>query len=132
VNESGSLLVKAEKIGKDSTLAHIMDLVEEASRSKSRGRTRRGHIHAMVHRLIAHSGPPFMFYLGMSSREILAVLLVVCADDIAVAVPLSFTAAIARTAKRGVIVKGSAALRTIVALEVHTDRQDRHADQRQA
>ena len=122
VNESGSLLVKAEKIGKDSTLAHIMDLVEEASRSKSRAE-RAADIFTQWYIALSLIAAGVMFYLGMSSREILAVLLVVCADDIAVAVPLSFTAAIARTAKRGVIVKGSAALEQLSRLRyVLTDK----------
>jgi Cd2+/Zn2+-exporting ATPase len=122
VNESGSLLVKAEKIGKDSTLAHIMDLVEEASRSKSRAE-RAADIFTQWYIAISLIAAGGMYLYGMSSREILAVLLVVCADDIAVAVPLSFTAAIARTAKRGVIVKGSAALEQLSRLRyVLTDK----------
>ena len=122
VNESGSLLVRAEKIGKDSTLAHIMGLVEEASRSKSRAE-RAADIFTQWYIALSLLAAGIMYLYGLSSREILAVLLVVCADDIAVAVPLSFTAAIARTAKRGVIVKGSAALEQLSRLRyVLTDK----------
>jgi Cd2+/Zn2+-exporting ATPase len=108
VNESGSLVVETEKIGKDSTLAHIMTLVEEASRSKSRAE-RVADTFTQWYIGISLVGSIILYLYGLSTNEILAILLVVCADDIAVAVPLAFTAAIARTAKRGVIVKGSAA-----------------------
>ncbi len=108
VNESGSLVVRAEKIGKDSTLARIMALVEEASRSKSRAE-RVADTFTQWYIGLSLAGSFALYLYGLSPNEILAILLVVCADDIAVAVPLAFTSAIARTAKRGVIVKGSAA-----------------------
>ena len=122
VNENGSLIVRAEKIGKDSTLAHIMALVEEASRSKSRAE-RMADIFTQWYIGASLVAVVFMYIYGLSSREILAILLVVCADDIAVAVPLAFTAAISRTAKRGVIVKGSAAFEQLSRLKyILTDK----------
>ncbi|MDE1975312.1 MAG: cation-translocating P-type ATPase [Patescibacteria group bacterium] len=122
MSESGSLIVRAEKIGKDSTLARIMALVEEASRKKSRAERAadtftQWYIGAT---LVASSA---MWYFGMTPNEILAILLVVCADDIAVAVPLGFTASIARAAKRGIIVKGSAAMEQLARMKyVLTDK----------
>jgi Cd2+/Zn2+-exporting ATPase len=109
INGSGSLVVRTEKIGADTTLSRIIALVEEASRRKSRAERAadtftKWYIAAV---LIASA---VMYFMGLSNIEILAVLLVVCADDIAVAIPLAFTAAISRMAKRGIIVKGSAAL----------------------
>ncbi len=122
VNESGSLLVKAEKIGADSTLARIMVLVEEASRSKSRAE-RMADTFTQWYIGLSLAASIIMYFAGLSTQEILAILLVVCADDIAVAVPLAFTAAIARIAKRGVIVKGSAALEQLSRLQyVLTDK----------
>jgi Cd2+/Zn2+-exporting ATPase len=122
VNENGSLVVRAERIGKDSTLARIMALVEEASRSKSRAE-RSADTFTQWYISLSLIASVAMYLCGLSLNEILAVLLVVCADDIAVAVPLSFTAAISRTAKRGVIVKGSAALEQLSRLRyVLTDK----------
>ncbi|MBU6231207.1 MAG: cation-translocating P-type ATPase [Patescibacteria group bacterium] len=108
VNDSGSLIVRTEKVGDDTTLARIIALVEEASRHKSKAE-RVADTFTQWYIAIMLIGSVALYLYGLSSIEILSILLVVCADDIAVAVPLAFTAAIARTAKRGVIVKGSAA-----------------------
>ncbi|MDE2041320.1 MAG: cation-translocating P-type ATPase [Patescibacteria group bacterium] len=116
VNESGSLIVKAQKVGKDTTLSRIIALVEEASRKKSRAE-RVADIFTEWYIAVVLVGSIILYIYGLSTTEILAILLVVCADDIAVAVPLAFTAAIARTAKRGVIVKGSAALEQLSRLK---------------
>lgn len=122
VNESGSLVVKAERVGKDSTLSRIMSLVEEASRSKSRAE-RAADKFTQWYIGLSLVGSIALFLFGLPPREILAILLVVCADDIAVAVPLAFTAAIARTARRGVIVKGSAAFEQLSRLRyILTDK----------
>ncbi|MDE2037808.1 MAG: cation-translocating P-type ATPase [Patescibacteria group bacterium] len=122
VNESGSLVVVAERIGKDSTLARIMALVEEASRKKSRAeRAADTFTQWYIGATLAASA--VMWAYGLSPNEILAILLVVCADDIAVAVPLAFTASIARAAKRGIIVKGSAAMEQLARMKyVLTDK----------
>jgi Cd2+/Zn2+-exporting ATPase len=109
VSQSGSLIVRAEKIGADTTLSRIIALVEEASRNKSRAE-RTADTFTQWYIGVSLLGSIALYVYGLSPNYILSILLVVCADDIAVAVPLAFTAAIARTAKRGVIVKGSAAL----------------------
>lgn len=106
LNESGSLLVRVERVGKDSTLEKLIGLVAEASRKKSRvetvaSRFTAWYIAAML------LGSLALYALIGRPQLVLAVLLVVCADDIAVAVPLSFTAAIARAARRGFLVKGA-------------------------
>jgi Cd2+/Zn2+-exporting ATPase len=122
VNEAGSLIVKAERVGADTTLAHIIDLIDEASRNKNKAerfadRFTQWYIGITLVASIA------MYYFGLTPRVILSVLLVVCADDIAVAVPLTFTAAISRAAKRGVIIKGSAALEQLSRLKyILTDK----------
>ncbi|MGC9605177.1 MAG: cation-translocating P-type ATPase [Minisyncoccia bacterium] len=109
MNESGSLVVKTERVGADTTLAKIIKLVEEAGRDKSQAE-RMADRFTQWYIFISLLASGFMWWYGLSPGEILAVLLVVCADDVAVAVPLAFTAGIARAAKDGVIVKGSAAL----------------------
>jgi len=122
VNESGSLIVRTEKVGADTTLARIIRLVEESSRAKSKAE-RMADRFTQWYILLSIVASVVMYLLGLSFREILAVLLVVCADDVAVAVPLAFTASIARSAKRGVIVKGSAAFEQLSKLKfILTDK----------
>lgn len=122
INQSGSLIVKVTKIGADTTLSKIIALVEEASRKKSKAERLAGtftkwYIVSVLFVSIA------LYLLGIAPQFILSILLVVCADDVAVAVPLSFTAAISGLAKRGVIVKGSSALEQVSRLKyVLTDK----------
>ncbi len=108
-NDAGSLIVRTEKVGKDTTLSKIVSLVEEASRGKNEAE-RAADRFTQWYIVLSLLASVAMFSLGLSSREILAILLVVCADDIAVAIPLAFTAAITLAAKRGVVVKGSSVL----------------------
>ncbi len=122
INQSGSMIVKVTKIGADTTLSKIIALVEEASRKKSKAERLAGtftkwYIVSVLFVSIA------LYLLDVSPQFILSILLVVCADDVAVAVPLSFTAAISGLAKRGVIVKGSSALEQVSRLKyILTDK----------
>jgi len=116
VNDSGSLIIRTEKVGRDTTLSKIISLVEEASRDKSPAervadRFTQWYIGATL--VISTA----LYIYGLPPSIILSLLLVVCADDIAVAVPLAFTAAISRSARRGVIIKGSAALEQLSRLK---------------
>lgn len=122
VNESGSLEVRTEKVGADTTLARIIALVDEASRNKSKAERAAG-VFTQWYIGIMFAVTIVLYVSGFSSQVILAILLVVCADDIAVAVPLAFTAGIASTARRGVIVKGSAAFEQLSRLKyILTDK----------
>ncbi len=102
---SGEVVVRVIAAGKDSTLEKIIRLVEESSGNKAKilgvaDRFTTGYI-------IASSIAAVLIYLASGQiKTILAFMLVVCADDIAVAVPLAFTAAMAKSARIGAIVKG--------------------------
>ena len=122
VNDSGSIIVKTEKVGADTTLARMIALVEEAGRDKNEAE-RAADRFTQWYISLSLLATVVMYFLGLSPREILAVLLVVCADDIAVAVPLAFTAAISHAAHRGVIIKGSSALEQLSKLKyILTDK----------
>jgi Zn2+/Cd2+-exporting ATPase len=105
-NELGSLVVKATKVGEDSTLSRIIALIEEASRSKAKTE-RIADVFTQWYIIIMLCSSVFLYIVTHNAAAVLSILLVVCADDIAVCVPLSFTIAIALGAKRGIIIKGS-------------------------
>ena len=122
MNESGSLIVKTEKVGADTTLSRMVALVEEASRDKNKAELAADKF-TQWYILISLVASIVMYVCGLPPKIILSVLLVVCADDIAVAVPLSYTAAIAYAARRGVIVKGSSAFEQLSKVKyVLTDK----------
>ena len=106
INESGSLIVIAQKIGHDTTLSKMIALVEEASRDKNEAE-RAADKFTQWYIIVALVVSVGLYLLKVDMKTILALLLVVCADDIAVAIPLAYTTAISYAARRGVIVKGS-------------------------
>ncbi len=106
INESGSLLVRAEKVGKESLFEKTLELVESASRKK--GKTERiADKFAFWYVILVFVSAGTIFAISRNFGLVLSVLLVTCADDIAVAVPLSFTIALSMAAKLGVLIKGS-------------------------
>ncbi len=109
INESGSLIVRTQKIGNDTTLSRIIKLIDESSREKNKVERLAGKF-AGWYISIAIIASISMYLFGVDPKIILAILLVVCADDIAVAVPLTYTIAMSSIARKGVIVKGSGAL----------------------
>lgn len=109
---SGSLRIKAEKVGKDTTLEKIIELVKSSRKERSKITTlgeRFGKVYLIGMLIVA----AVLLYTTRDSNLVLAVVLVVCADDVAIAVPLAYLGAIGSSAKRGVIVKGSARLEAL-------------------
>ncbi len=102
---AGSLTVRAKKVGEDTTFSKIIDLVEESQSAKA-------PIGSMAEKFASWyivatiiCALTIYFFSG-NLTLILSILLVTCADDLAVAVPLSFIAGINAAAKKGIIVKG--------------------------
>jgi heavy metal translocating P-type ATPase len=105
LNLSGSLLVKAQKVGKDTNLEKIIALMESAQDQKIGIRPFIDQFTTWY--ILATCFVAILLYLWTKNLSlILSILLVTCADDIAVAIPLTYWAAIARSAAKGVIIKG--------------------------
>lgn len=109
LNEQGSIVIRAEKVGEDLRIFKIMGLIEGATRNRAKyekvaDRFTQIYILAMIF------GAAGLYLFSRNTGLILSILLVVCADDIAVAVPLTFTSGIATSAKNGVLIKGSEVL----------------------
>jgi len=103
---SGNLAVRAEKIGEETTLQKIIDLVEKSQSNKSEIRMLADKF-AGWYVVITFAGSIILYLVFRNLSLVLSVLLVTCADDIAVAIPLAFLTAIGYAAKKGVIIKGS-------------------------
>lgn len=117
LNESGDIEIKTEKIAGESTLAKIIMLVEEASLKKSQT-VRIVAIFTQWYIIATLFGSVIIYMLTGNTLFVLSILLVVCADDIAVSIPLAFTAAIARAAQHGVLIKSSDVLEKLPKIQI--------------
>jgi len=103
----GNLVVRAEKVGQETTFEKIIDLVERSQTNKAKITTLADKFTVGILLLTMMLAASVYFATSGDLNFVLAILLVTCADDIAVAIPMAFTAAIGHGAKRGVIIKGS-------------------------
>ncbi len=114
---SGSLEIKAEKIGKETAFEKIIELVESSQENKA-PITTLGEKFSRWYILITLAGAVLIFVFTKDASLVLAALLVACADDVAVAVPLAFLTSIAHSAKHGVIVKGGNFIEALAQVKI--------------
>lgn len=110
--ESGMVKFRAERVGKDSTIERIAELMRQAAKHKSRPEKLADQFAAIFLPLVGVFGAAVYFVTGDIIMTV-AIFLVACADDMAVAIPLAATAALGQAAKRGVIVKGGERLHAL-------------------
>ena len=116
LNTSGSILIRTEKIANESTLAQIITLVEKSSLKKSKT-VKLVNKFAKWYVLATFVGSIVIFAFTKNIDFVLAVLLVVCADDIAVSIPLAFTVAVSTAAKNGILIKSSDVLERLPKID---------------
>lgn len=117
LNISGSILVKTEKKADESTLAQIITMVEKSTLKKSKT-VKTASIFAKWYILATFLAAIAIFLITKNINFVLAILLVVCADDIAVATPLAFTVAISKAARFGILIKSSDVLERLSKIDV--------------
>ncbi|HRZ30478.1 MAG TPA: cation-translocating P-type ATPase [Candidatus Paceibacterota bacterium] len=116
---SGSLIVRVEKVGADTTFEKIIKLVTESQGDKARIHAL-GDLFAEWYLVGTLAVVLVVYFVTREMSLVLALLLVSCADDIAVATPLALSSAITHSAKHGAVIKGSdyleglAKVRTII------------------
>jgi Cd2+/Zn2+-exporting ATPase len=116
-NEFGSLLVRVEKVGEDTTFAKIVGLVEEATRSKTKTEKIADRFSAW-YILLTLAAAIIIYLISHNSSLVLSILLITCADDIAVAIPLGFTIVISKAAKHGIVIKGAEIIEKLSKIDV--------------
>lgn len=104
--KSGSLHIQTTQIGKETALERIIALVESARAEKPSSQTI-GEKFGKLYLVTIFVGSALLYFFTRDLLLVLSVVLVVCADDIAVAVPVAYLRAIRAAAHIGVIVKGS-------------------------
>ena len=120
INQDGILYVKATKIGSDTFLAHIIELVDQAQSSKV-------PIQAVADKVTRVFVPVililsvltfvgWMIFNGEVSKSIgvaIAVLVLACPCALGLAVPISLTVGSGIGAKRGILIRKGEAIQTM-------------------
>jgi heavy metal translocating P-type ATPase len=109
---AGALILIADKIGKETSFEKIVELVAKSQKEKPTIETIAGTF-AKAYIFAALFAAILLYIITKNTTLVLGILLVVCADDIAVATPLAFMAGIGVAAKHGVIIKGASFLETL-------------------
>ena len=126
LNGEGLLKVRATKAYEDSTVAKILELVENASNKKSRMEnfiTRFARYYTPVvtiGALLLAIIPPLLGQIPFSDsiRRACIFLIVSCPCALVISVPLGFFGGIGASSKIGVLVKGSNFLESVAAVDI--------------
>ncbi|MEG2315802.1 MAG: HAD-IC family P-type ATPase, partial [Clostridia bacterium] len=125
INQLGLLRVRATKVYTDSTVAKILDLVENASDKKARAEsfiTRFARVYTpavCLAALLLFLLPPLLMGGGWVEfgKRALNFLVVSCPCALVISVPLSFFGGIGGAGKCGILVKGSNYLEALAKAE---------------
>lgn len=125
INKSGVLSVKVTKVSSESTVARILDLVENASNKKSKSenfitRFARYYTPAVVIGAALLAVIPPIFYsqsLNDWISRALIFLVISCPCALVISVPLSFFGGIGGASKCGILIKGSNYLETLAKVD---------------
>ena len=116
INQSGVLIIKVTKLFAESSIAKILDLVENASSKKAPTekfitRFARYYTPFVVFLSLAIAIFPPLFIRGVSADEwiyrALVLLVISCPCGLVISIPLGYFGGVGGAAKRGILVKGS-------------------------
>ncbi|HEX8994140.1 MAG TPA: heavy metal translocating P-type ATPase, partial [Candidatus Paceibacterota bacterium] len=97
--------IRATGVGKDSTIERMAALIRSAAENKSRAERLADRFAGIFLPIVGLVGLTGYFVTG-NVNTMIAIFLVACADDMAVAIPLAITASMGQAARRGVVFKG--------------------------
>ncbi|MBQ6546142.1 MAG: cadmium-translocating P-type ATPase [Lachnospiraceae bacterium] len=130
INGDAALTIRTEKLYEDSTVAKILEMVENASARKSRTEnfiTRFAKVYTPIvvagAVLLAFVPPLFVGNFGEWIHRACTFLVISCPCALVISVPLSFFGGIGASSKAGILVKGSNYLEQLSLLDqVVTDK----------
>jgi len=112
VNESGLLEIRVSRVGRDTTLGHIIRLVEEAQAQKA-------PVQRVADKFAAWFTPVILavslltYLLSHNFISALTVIVIACPCAVALATPLAVVAGIGRASRHGILIKGGRHLETL-------------------
>ncbi|MBX9741478.1 MAG: copper-translocating P-type ATPase, partial [Beijerinckiaceae bacterium] len=126
INQSGALVVRADRIGRDTMLARIVQMVSEAQRSRApiqrlADRVSGWFVPAVIGVAIlafaawAAFGPEPRLSYGLVAA--VAVLIIACPCALGLATPMSIMVGVGRGAQVGVLIKNAEALERMEAVD---------------
>ncbi len=118
INDSGSIRIKVSKIGKDTALSQIIELVKTAQESKPRSQKLADRAaHYLTLTAIIISILTFLFWAGFTSLGIvfaltltISVLVITCPHALGLAIPTVTSISTTLAAKNGMLVKDMGAM----------------------
>jgi heavy metal translocating P-type ATPase len=116
INKNGVLEVSVERVGRDTTFGKIIQVVEEAEKSKA-------PVQRIADRLAAGlvyfalGGAVLTFLVTRNLTATIAVIIVAGACGVAAGTPLAILAGIGSAARRGIIVKGGLYLEKLADID---------------
>ena len=125
VNEEGSLRVRVTKTGKDTALARIMQLVENAQQSRSQAQDLADRAAYWLTLIAIGAGAitfivwsVFAHVIGFALERTVTVLVIACPHALGLAIPLVIATSTALAARNGLLVRERIALETARRLDV--------------
>jgi Cu+-exporting ATPase len=126
INATGSFVMRAERVGADTLLARIVQLVATAQRSRAPVQRLADRVAAFfVPAVVAVAGATFALWaaLGPEPRlahalvNAVAVLIIACPCALGLATPMSIMVGVGRGARAGVLVKSAEALEALEGVD---------------
>ncbi|MEM6462168.1 MAG: heavy metal translocating P-type ATPase [Pseudomonadota bacterium] len=127
INKNGSLVMEAQRVGQETTLAHIIDMVTNAQRSKASIQSMADKVASyFVPTVIAIAIAAFAVWLAFGPSPSFAyaiisavcVLIIACPCALGLATPMSIMTATGRGAQAGVLIKDAQALEHLGKVDV--------------
>ncbi|MEK6926249.1 MAG: copper-translocating P-type ATPase [Nanoarchaeota archaeon] len=125
INQDGILYVKVTKIGKDTFLAHIIELVEEAQGTKVPIQKLADKITSffvpaiIILSILTFAG--WWYFNGEVGRSLgvaISVLVIACPCALGLAVPIALTVGSGIGAKRGILIRKGEAIQTMKEIKI--------------